>query len=377
MSAFVGLISGTSADAVDAALVQFDDGKPRLLKALGLPIPPALRQRILELYNPGTNEIDRLGELDRELGNLFGEAALTLIARAGLQPEQVTAIGSHGQTVRHRPDAALPFTLQIGDANTIAELTGITTVTDFRRRDMACGGEGAPLTPGLHSAVFASSQADRAILNIGGIANVTVLLRNSVTLGLDIGPGNGLMDSWTERHLGLPYDKDGAWAATGKVNGDLLHKLLQHPFFARSAPKSTGREEFTLSWVDEVLQGFPSVAPQHVQATLLQLTASSIAQSIMSACPSGTEIYVCGGGAHNTFLCQQLQTALPGYPLASTARLGIDPDWVEAIAFAWLAMRTLNNLPGNLKAVTGAARNVILGGIYPGRQALAAGAKND
>lgn len=367
MSVFVGLISGTSADAVDAALVQCEDGKPRLLKARGLPIPAALRKKILDLYTPGNNEIDRLGELDRELGSLFSQAALELIASAGMKPEQVTAIGSHGQTIRHRPDAALPFTLQIGDANTIAELTGITTVTDFRRRDMVCGGEGAPLTPGLHSAVFASSQADRAILNIGGIANITMLTRHGTTRGLDIGPGNGLMDSWAERHLGLAYDKDGAWAATGKVNEDLLQDFLQHPFFARSAPKSTGREEFTLGWVDEVLRRHPAVEPHHVQATLLQLTAISIAQSIMSSCPTGTEIYVCGGGAHNTFLFRQLQISLPGYPLASTARLGIDPDWVEAIAFAWLAMRTLNNLPGNLKEVTGAARNVILGGIYPGR----------
>lgn len=366
MSVFVGLISGTSADAVDAALVQFDNGELQLLNAMALPIPSQIRQQILDLYTPGVNEIDRLGELDRELGNLFGQAALELIVATGMTPDKITAIGSHGQTIRHRPDAQLPFTLQIGDANTIAELTGITTVTDFRRRDIACGGEGAPLAPGLHNAVFASPDADRAILNIGGIANVTRLLRDGSITGLDIGPGNGLMDSWTQKHLGLPYDKAGAWAATGEVHEGLLQKLLQHPFFAKEAPKSTGREEFTLHWIDDTLKNFPPIDPQHVQATLLQLTATSIAQSIKSSCVTGTEVFVCGGGAHNTVLCQQIQVALPGYTLASTAKLGIDPDWVEAIAFAWLAMRTINNLPGNLKEVTGAARNAILGGIYPG-----------
>jgi len=221
------------------------------------------------------------------------------------------------------------------------------------------------LTPGLHRDVFADSAADRAILNIGGIANITILPRNNAVLGYDIGPGNGLMDSWTERHLGLPYDKAGAWAATGKVNERLLQALLQHPFFTKEGPKSTGREEFTLHWLDEILQGFPATGAQDTQATLLQLTVRTVAQSIMSYCITGTEVFVCGGGTHNTFLCQQLSAALPDFPLASTDELGIDPDWVEAIAFAWLARRTLNNLSGNLKEVTGATKNVILGGIYP------------
>lgn len=366
MSLYIGLISGTSADAVNAALVQFSGDHIELRATSVTPIPPVLRRQILDLYSPGFDEIDRCGVLDRQLGKLFGDCALRLLASTNTPPGSVSAIGSHGQTVRHRPTASLPFTLQIADPNTIAQVTGIPTVADFRRRDIACGGEGAPLAPGLHHALFASSEETRAVLNIGGIANLTILPAAGAAIGFDTGPGNGLMDSWVHRHLGMDYDKGGAWASTGRVNDPLLKRLMAHAYFSQPPPKSTGREEFTLAWIDQILADFPKIAAADVQATLLQLTVDTITEAIGIYCPVSAKVYVCGGGIHNDFLIERLRARLTPRPLSSTAQLGLDPDWVEAVTFAWLAMRTRNNLFGNLKDVTGAQESAVLGCIYPG-----------
>lgn len=367
MSLYIGLMSGTSADAVDAALVDFSSPAPALIACLDTPLPPALKTAITSLYLPGDDEIDRAGVLDNQLGHFFANCALDLLAQAQIKPEQVRAIGSHGQTIRHRPKLhPHAFSLQIADPNVIAEQTGITTVADFRRRDMACGGQGAPLAPGFHQAVFASPSRHRAVLNIGGIANLTDLPISGAATGFDTGPGNGLMDAWINLNRQLPYDQHGHWAGTGQVHQALLQTLLAHPYFAQPAPKSTGREEFSLSWLKPVVESLAIPAAEDVQRTLLALTVTSIAQAVTKQCPSGTEIFVCGGGVHNALLMAGLKSALPDFKLDTTEALGVAPDWVEAMAFAWLAMRTIEGLSGNLSAVTGARRDAVLGGIYPG-----------
>lgn len=360
-------MSGTSADAVDAALVEFDSNQPKVLAASTSPLSAPLRSRILSLYESGSDEIDRLGTLDRELAQNFAAAALQLLQDTGRSPRDVTAIGSHGQTVRHRPRPAsgMPFTLQIGDPNLLAELTGITTVADFRRRDMAAGGQGAPLAPGFHRAVFARPGGNRALVNIGGIANITWLPATGPVTGYDTGPGNGLMDAWIAHSHQRPFDKGGAWAAQGIVDPALLAQLLAHPYFHLPPPKSTGREEFHWRWLEAVLANHPALPPADVQATLLELTAQSISRAVLAQA-ADAELHVCGGGAHNTHLMARLQALLPRGRVATTEELGIPPDYVEAVAFAWLAMRTINRLSGNLPEVTGAQREVVLGGIYPG-----------
>lgn len=363
---YIGLMSGTSADGIDAALVDFSTSPPSLVRQLAYPIPAAIKARIYALMEPGPNEIDRMGVLDRQLGELFSEAVHELLAQAGISPHDVAAIGSHGQTIRHRPPGHLEtaFTLQIGDANIIAERCGITTVADFRRRDMAVGGQGAPLVPGFHRAVFGSTAHDRIILNIGGIANLTFLLRGEEILGFDTGPGNALMDAWIQTHRAESYDAQGAWAGSGRSHGDLLQKLLEHPYFAQQPPKSTGRETFTLAWLQESLKDFPDLDPADVQATLLELTATSISAQVLAMRRSGLDLFVCGGGAHNRRLMQALQDLMPDHRIATTDELGISPDWVEAAAFAWLARQTMARLTGNIPSVTGASHEVILGSIY-------------
>ncbi|MEX1032495.1 MAG: anhydro-N-acetylmuramic acid kinase [Cellvibrionaceae bacterium] len=364
---YIGLISGTSADCIDAVLVDFSQHPPRYLHQVAYPIEPEIKSRIYGLMVPGDNEVDRLGVLDRELGELFAGAVTQLLADSGVSATRVQAIGSHGQTIRHRPPGELsaPFTLQIADPNLIAETTGITTVADFRRRDMAAGGQGAPLVPAFHRAVFHSPNCDRVILNIGGIANLTFLPRQGEVLGFDTGPGNALMDGWISRHRNESYDPDGQWARSGKANEALLHALLAHPYFCQPAPKSTGREMFTMSWLLGVLDQIPALQPADVQATLLELTVKTISKDILAwDSQSALEIYVCGGGAHNNLLMARLQALLKQYRVTTTDELGIPPDWVEAGAFAWLARQTLARQPGNLPSVTGAARNVILGSVY-------------
>lgn len=361
---YIGLMSGTSADAIDAVLVEFG-AQPRLIAKYSEPLSNAIRQQIHALALPAANEIDRMGALDIDLARLFANTSLKLLDQANILPDQVIAIGSHGQTIRHRPPGSPEgcFTLQIGDPNTIAELTGITTVADFRRRDIAAGGQGAPLVPAFHRAIFQSPEQHRVIVNIGGIANLTWLPKLGLTLGFDTGPGNALMDEWTLLHAGKRYDESGAWAATGKINQELLNRLLQHSFFALAAPKSTGREAFNRQWLDQALTGI-NIPANDVQATLLELTAITISDAITALSTESKAVFVCGGGAYNSHLMRRLQALLTRDKLETTATLGVNPQWVEAMAFAWLAQQTMNRQLGNLKEVTGANREVILGGVY-------------
>lgn len=368
---YIGLMSGTSVDGIDAALVSLPEGQPpRLVAAHGEPMPREMRERILAMTLPGDDEIDRVGELDVDIGRQFARAALNLLGKVGVEPGAVVAIGSHGQTIRHRPLAHSPFTMQIGDPNTIAEMTGITTVADFRRRDMAAGGQGAPLVPAFHDAVFRASHENRLVVNLGGMANVTCLpaAAGEPVRGFDTGPGNVLLDAWHERHHGTPVDRDGTWGRSGQVDGRLLELLLADPYFSEAPPKSTGRERFSLAWLDDRLADLPdgdTMAAADVQATLVELTARSVADASTRWGSNHGSVFLCGGGVHNGFLRERLAAVLPGHRVTTTAGLGVDPDWVEAMAFAWLAHRTLAGLAGNLPAVTGARREVVLGGIYP------------
>nr|WP_067296967.1 anhydro-N-acetylmuramic acid kinase [Marinobacterium profundum] len=364
---YIGLMSGTSLDSVDAVAFEFDASGCAMLASHTEPFPLPLRQQTLALMHPGPDEIERLGRLDLELAELFATAANNLIDQHQLDRQRIRAIGSHGQTVRHRPEAG--FTLQIGDPNLIAERTGLCVVADFRRRDMAAGGQGAPLVPAFHDALFRVAGTHRVIVNIGGMANITLLPGNSEqpAIGYDTGPGNVLLDYWIHRHQALSYDRDGAWAATGTVVPELLQGLLQLPFFSAPAPKSTGREQFNPDWLTQRLveTGFDSLAPEDIQATLLELTAVTISNEIKQVAATGCEVFLCGGGSHNSLLAKRLQALLKPYTLATTASLGLDPDWVEACAFAWLAGCRLESLAGNMPGVTGARGERILGGIYP------------
>lgn len=362
---YLGLMSGTSADAVDLVIIDFADDKINLTASHSVSLCSSIRQQIHALATPSDNEIDRLGELDQQLGEVFADSINQLISKSQINSSQLIAIGSHGQTIRHRPPGSLthPFTLQIGDPNIIAERTGITTVADFRRRDIAAGGQGAPLVPAFHQAVFHSSAVDRVVVNIGGMANITWLPKSGKTLGFDTGPGNVLMDAWILKNLGKAYDANGDWAASGTLDKGLLAHLLAHPFLQQAPPKSTGRETFNLAWLDAELAS-AKITPANVQATLLALTAESIAKDIKELTSASCEVFVCGGGAYNLTLMAELQSRLPQAKLASTAAFGIAPDWVEAMAFAWLAKQTMERKNGNLSAVTGAKREVILGGVY-------------
>jgi anhydro-N-acetylmuramic acid kinase len=368
---YVGLMSGTSVDAIDSALVRCGNAGVEILATHSHPIPANIKKQISAISHSGSDEIERMGVLDRELGLIFAHAALELMAQAGAKPEQIRAIGSHGQTIRHRPPSAAPntmtsFTLQIGDPNTIAELTKITTVADFRRRDIAAGGEGAPLAPAFHAAALAKPGINRAIVNIGGIANVTILAGTELQMGFDTGPGNTLLDHWIQRSIGDLFDRGGTWSKEGKVHQALLDSLLTHSFFQQSGPRSTGKEAFNLAWLDSCIAKFGDIAEQDVQATLVDLTSSSIASAIKSSPTEISEVYVCGGGSHNAHLMQQLSAYIAPGTLATTAAIGMDPDWVEAATFAWLASRTLEGLAGNSTTVTGACGQRVLGGVYWG-----------
>jgi anhydro-N-acetylmuramic acid kinase len=367
-SLLVGLMSGTSVDAIDAALVRTNGVSLQLIDSLEYPISAAVKSEISRLSHPGSNEIERMGTLDRQLGQLFAEACLALLRKADIEHQQVRAIGCHGQTIRHLPPSAIgsseaAFTVQIGDPNTIAEITGITTVADFRRRDMAAGGEGAPLAPAFHAAVFNSPQKKRAIINIGGIANLSLLCGNQVT-GFDSGPGNTLMDHWIHANRGDHYDADGAWAASGSVNEHLLNRLLQHPYLQLAPPKSTGKEAFNLAWLQQQTQNLSALPAEDVQATLTEFTARTITDALASSGQEVDEIYVCGGGAANADLMARIRGKVSPVHLGTTTELGCDPGWVEAAAFAWLAYRRLEGLSGNITAVTGASAERILGGVY-------------
>ncbi len=358
---YIGLMSGTSADGVNAALVDLSENKPVLVGTVYHPFPPPIRHAILALYEPGPDEINRLGELDVVLGKIFANAVLELLQKTNISKENVRAIGSHGQTIRHHPQKTHPFTLQITDPNVIAAETGIITVADFRRRDVALGGQGAPLVPAFHQAIFADEKQNRVIVNIGGIANISVLANNSPILGYDTGPGNALLDAWIEKHLQQSYDKNGAWASQGIMQAALLKTLLQDPYFTKPFPKSTGREYFHLAWLEKHIT--QTYSPLDVQRTIVELTAITIAAAIKHHFQTA-EVFICGGGVHNTFLMERLKALLPEYLLQSTHAFGVDPDWVEAMAFAWLAQQTLQKKSGNIASVTGARSNCILGGIF-------------
>ena len=369
-SLYVGLMSGTSMDGIDAALVDCAGGKVRLLATHEHPMPETVRQAIAAISHDGDSEIERLGVLDRELGALFSDAVQALLACANRQAAEIAAIGSHGQTIRHRPPSAghspaTAFTLQIGDPNSIAEHTGITTVADFRRRDIAAGGEGAPLAPAFHAAAFAAPGQRRAVVNIGGIANATLLAGEELLGGFDTGPGNTLLDQWVQLHEGRSYDRDGNWSSEGDVIPALRDRLLADPYFTRSGPRSTGKEHFNMAWLGQALGQLPGQSPRDVQATLADITAQSIADGLNSTDFTAEAVYICGGGARNTDLMRRLYQKLAPATLETTVVLGIEPEWVEAAAFGWLAHRAMAGLPGNAAAVTGAAGPRILGGIYP------------
>ncbi len=363
---FLGLMSGTSADGIDAALVQFPvEGGCRFVHGHTFGWSPALRAELVALgQGREPASLDALGQLDARVGLAFAEAANGLLAQAGVDRAQVRAIGSHGQTIRHRPAAEPAFTWQLGDASRIAELTGIATVADFRRRDVAAGGQGAPLMPAFHLAMLGSGDEDRAVLNLGGIANLSLIARDGGLRGFDTGPANALLDGWCQRHLGTPFDADGAFAAGGRVDAALLARLLAEPWFALPPPKSTGREQFHLDWVQARL-GEPALAPADVQATLLELTAATVAEALLAHLPGVKRLLVCGGGVRNPPLLRRIGARLPGVAVVSSAEHGLDPDFMEAMGFAWLARETLAGRSSNLPAVTGARGPRILGAIHP------------
>nr|VFK15687.1 MAG: anhydro-N-acetylmuramic acid kinase [Candidatus Kentron sp. LPFa] len=368
MSLFIGLLSGTSMDGIDAALVDFSTSDPILVASRVHPLPVGLRERLVAACGQTQDHVEEIASLDALLGHLFADAAIELIRQAGCHPNDIRAIGSHGQTIRHRPDAKTPFTVQIADPNIIAERAGVTTVADFRRRDMAAGGQGAPLVPAFHQAVFQREGESRLVANIGGIANITILpsQQHGRIDGFDTGPGNTLLDAWAMRHLGVPIDTDGRWARQGNTHGELLQKLRDDDYFSMSPPKSTGRERFNPDWLQARLAGIhPTPSPPDIQRTLHDLTITTLQDAITHHAPACREILVCGGGAKNPLLLQGLQQQLPHCRVDTTNRYGIDPDWVEAMAFAWLARQTLRGLPGNAPSVTGARHPVVLGAIYP------------
>lgn len=366
---YIGIMSGTSMDGIDLVATTFD---PLQLHAtLTVPFPDDLREELLALSQPGDNEIERMGTADVAFARLIGESVLQLIEENQLNKDDIVAIGNHGQTIRHRPH--LGFSLQIGDPNLIAEIAGIPVVSDFRRRDLAAGGQGAPLVPAFHQALFQHPTINRIILNLGGIANISVLPAGEPTqvYGYDTGPANVLMDAWCKRHTGQNYDENGAWAANGNAIAALIEIMQRHDYFAKKPPKSTGREDFNLEWLDHQLDDWRNQAdynanedlPENIQASLLKLTVRPIKKAVARCGLSGGELYVCGGGAFNSSLIEQLRWRLGkhNWTIQNTDALGLSPTWVEATAFAWLAKQRIEQLPANLPAVTGASGLRILG----------------
>lgn len=370
---FVGLISGTSADGIDGALVRFaerTDGalQCELLHGVTMPWDTMLRARLVELGQGGDpRSLEEIATLDVRVGEAFADATRQLLIEASVDTQDVCAIGSHGQTIRHRPagadfDGRHPFSWQIGDAHVIAERTGIATVADFRRRDIAAGGQGAPLVPAFHAALLHSGAEDRAVLNLGGIANFTLLPAHGDVRGFDTGPANALLDAWCARHTGQAFDAGGALAAQGTVDEALLARLLDDSWFALPPPKSSGREQFHLDWLQPRLRG-ESVAD--VQATLLELSAVTIADALRAQQPATQRVLACGGGVRNMRLIERIAARLPGVIVESTATHGLDPDLAEAMAFAWLARQALLGRAGNVPTVTGARGLRVLGAVYP------------
>ncbi len=361
MPLYIGVMSGTSLDGLDVALIEQEQA-PRLLASHYTPMPAELGRQLLALCSSGDDEIARSALAEQQWAKLAAQAIQQLLQRERLDPQQIRAIGSHGQTVRHEPQRG--FTVQIGNPALLAELTGICVVADFRRRDVAAGGQGAPLVPAFHKALFGCERR-RAILNVGGFSNLTLLAPQQPVRGFDCGPGNVLLDAWIRRHHGEAFDRDGAWAANGTADPQLLQDLLADDYFSLHGPKSTGREHFNLDWLLAHLQTRAPIAAADVQATLLELTARSIATALHAALPAAEELLVCGGGAHNKRLMQRLAELLPTCTVESTDTRGLPADWIEAMAFAWLAHCCLEGIPANCPEVTGADGARVLGAIYP------------
>ena len=359
---YVGIMSGTSLDGIDAVLADFNSQPPSLLNTFYQPYSNNLRKQILDLHQSGKNELHLASMLSNKLAHCYAKAVISLLTKHKIKSKSVAAIGCHGQTVRHCPQPEFSYSIQLGNAALLAELTGITVVADFRSRDIAAGGQGAPLVPGFHQLMFQDPKINRVIINIGGISNITSLAPNTKVMGFDCGPGNLLMDSWCQRHLETTYDKNGKWADSGKVIPELLEKLISLKFFSTPPPKSTGREMFNLAWLENHLSG--NEKPEDVQATLLQLTSTAITNAIWAWFPDTTEIYLCGGGARNKALSSKIQISLPGKKVAPTDALGANADWLEAFAFAWLAKQAIQRVPSSLPSVTNAKGERILGAIY-------------
>jgi len=364
---FIGIMSGTSLDGVDVVLTELNEVNCKVLATQFLSYSTEVKAELLALHFPSENELEKTAIIANKLAHLYAEAVHALLTKNNSKTNQIKAIGCHGQTIRHRPE--LEFTLQIGNSALLAELTNICVVSDFRSRDIAAGGQGAPLVPAFHKAVFGNAQKSRAIINIGGIANITYLAssqsgKSSKVLGFDSGPGNMLLDGWAKLHLGKDYDENGAWAATGVIHESFLTHMLSEPYFAMSPPKSTGRDLFNDAWLKQHLL-YPHCSPQDIARTLVELTAHSIYQAITTYCPVVDEVYLCGGGAHNALLVDILKRLLTNTPIANTDKLGVGVDWVEAAAFAWLAKQTLENKPNTLPEATGAKGLRVLGSIYP------------
>ncbi len=370
---FVGAISGTSVDGLDLALIRMHRQKIEIIGGHTAAFAPDLEHALKALAFAPQVSLEHLGSIDRELGHVIATAIIEFLRRVGVDPSAIMAIGSHGQTIRHRPDGPWPFTMQIGDPHTIAEVTGIHTYADFRGRDIAAGGQGAPLVPPFHAALFASKRRSqrggRIVLNIGGISNVTILpaAASQPVTGFDTGPGNALLDLWAARHLGAAFDAGGAWGASGRVIPELLRACLAEPFLSRTPPKSTGKELFGGPWLDSRLEGFPSAVPADVQATLIALTARTVIDAIGPHCQAGSSLIVCGGGRHNDALMDRLRNLFNHGDVITADALGYNGDWIEAAAFAWLGYRAATAKPGNAPAVTGARGERILGAGYPGR----------
>lgn len=358
---FAGLMSGTSLDGVDGVLVDFQAAPWRLIATHSLTYPPEIQAEALALNARGEDELGRAAQLGVALSQIYADATLAMLASASVDAGAVLAIGCHGQTVRHRPDRG--YTTQVVNGALLAERTGICTVCDFRSRDIAAGGQGAPLVPAFHAARFRSRDVHRVIVNLGGIANLTDLPPDGSIAGFDIGPGNIMLDSWAQSHQHVPFDRDGAWAASGCVVESLLAAMLAEPYFAAPPPKSTGREKFNRDWI--VRFAPERHPPADVQATLAELTAASVADAIARHCAAAKEILLCGGGAQNRDLARRLAARLPGRALADTGALGLPPQLVEAAAFAWLARETIAGRPGNVPEVTGASGLRVLGAIHP------------
>jgi anhydro-N-acetylmuramic acid kinase len=367
MDLFIGLMSGTSMDGVDGVIADFSAGGIRVLQHAGSGFDAALRTELMALNATGPDELHRAWLAGNALMRVYADVVRKLLAQAGLRPQAIDAAGAHGQTVRHRPGLfdGTGYTIQLAQPALLAELTGIRVVADFRSRDVAAGGQGAPLAPVFHQAVFSRPGETVAVLNIGGISNLTVLRADGSMQGFDCGPGNALMDAWCLAHTGRPYDDDGQWAASGRVLTDLLGGLLAEPYFRQSPPKSTGRDLFNRAWLDAHLKNFPAASPADVQATLTELTARACAADAERHAQSLKRLIVCGGGALNGHLMRRLAALLPQARVGSSAEEGLPPLQVEAAAFAWLAMKCVRGDALQLQSTTGARGARVLGGIYP------------